>query len=209
MPSKIPVIAQDSPWRKKGPFEHTTSTPARLFYALMEILMRNKITVRQKRWLLSAHLLCTVAWLGAALCSLIFNLTALFVNDPHLLNAAYIFADILDKAILRGGAIGALITGVLLSVLTQWGLLRFYWIIVKEIASILCIVVGVVISGWNDNAIALTAVQGLRALHNPLYLTNQTLMFIGIFFQLIALSGVIVISVFKPWGQRKRPVYKL
>jgi hypothetical protein len=95
--------------------------------------MHNKITIKQKRWLLSAHLLCTVAWLGAALCSLILNLTALFTTDPHLLNAAYVQASILDKAILRGGAIGALITGILLSVLTQWGLVRFYWIIVKEI----------------------------------------------------------------------------
>jgi hypothetical protein len=167
--------------------------------------MRNKMTITQKRWLLSAHLLCTVAWLGAALCSLIFNITALLTNDPHLLNATYVFADILDKAILRGGAVGALLTGLLLSVLTQWGLMRFYWIIVKEIVSVLCIVVGVIISGWNDDAISLTAMQALHALHDPLYLTNRTLMFIGIFFQLIALAGVIVISVFKPWGQRKRP----
>ena len=166
--------------------------------------MRNKITITQKRWLLSAHLLCTVAWLGAALCSLIFNITALITTDPYLLNATYVFADILDKAILRGGAVGALLTGLLLSVLTQWGLMRFYWIIVKEIVGVLCIVVGVIISGWNDDAISLTVMQGLHALHDPLYLTNRTLMFIGIFFQLIALSGVIVISVFKPWGQRKR-----
>lgn len=166
--------------------------------------MPNKITIQQKRWLLSAHLLCTVVWLGAALSSLIFNLTALFTNDAHLLNAAYVFADILDKALLRGGAIGALITGLLLSILTQWGLFRFYWIIVKEIMSVLCIIVGVIISGWNDDAISLTALQGLQTLHNPLYLTDRTLMFLGIFFQLISLSGVIVISVFKPWGQRKR-----
>src|SRR5215472_5748493 len=122
--------------------------------------MRNKITITQKRWLLSAHIFCTVAWLGAGLCSLVFNITALITNDPRLLTATYILTDILDKAILRGGAIGALITGILLSVLTQWGLLRFYWIIVKEIVSILCIVIGFIISGWNDDAIALSAIQG-------------------------------------------------
>ncbi|HET8840850.1 MAG TPA: hypothetical protein VFN35_05250 [Ktedonobacteraceae bacterium] len=136
--------------------------------------MPNKITIRQKRWLLSAHLLCTVVWLGAALSSLISNLTALFTNDSHLLNAAYVFADILDKALLRGGAIGTLITGVLLSVLTQWGLFRFYWIIVKEIISVLCLIVGVTISGWNGDAVFLTALQGLQALHNPLYSTLPT-----------------------------------
>jgi len=167
--------------------------------------MRNKITIQQKRWLLSAHLLCAVTWLGAGFCSLILNLTALFTHNPHLLNATYVLADILDKALIRGGAIGTLITGILLSVLTQWGLMKFYWIIVKEIVSVLCVTVGVIISGWNHDAIFLTALHGLQAFHNPLYLTNRTLMFIGIFFQLISLSSVIVISVFKPWGQRKRP----
>jgi hypothetical protein len=167
--------------------------------------MRNKITIKQKRWLLSAHLLCTVAWLGAALCSLILNLTALLTTDPHLLNATYVQASILDKALLRGGAIGTLATGILLSVLTQWGLIRFYWIIVKEIVSVVCITGGVIISSWNDEAIASTALQGLQALHNPLYLTDRTLMLMGIFLQLTCLSAVIVISVFKPWGQRKRP----
>jgi hypothetical protein len=115
-----------------------------------------------------------------------------------------VFAGILDKALLRGSAIGVLATGILLSVLTQWGLFRFYWIIVKEIISVLCIIVGVIISGWNDEAISLTALQGLQALHYPLYLTDRTLMFVGIFFQLASLSGVIMISVFKPWGQRQR-----
>lgn len=167
--------------------------------------MRKKLTIRQKRWLISAHLFCTVAWLGAALCSLIFNLTALLTPDPHLLTAAYLFADILDKAMLRGGALGAVITGILLSVLTQWGLFRFYWIMVKESVSVLCIILGVIISSWNDEAISLTVQWGLQALHQPLYLTDRTWMFLGIFFQLVSLSAIIVISVFKPWGQRTRP----
>src|SRR5882724_2438464 len=47
---------------------------------------RNKISITQKRWLLSAHLLFVTAWLGSGLCSLAFNITALFTTDPHLLN---------------------------------------------------------------------------------------------------------------------------
>ncbi len=167
--------------------------------------MRNKITVTQKRWLLSAHLFCTVAWLGAGLCSLVFNITALITNDPHLLSATYMLASALDKAMLRGGAIGMLITGILLSVLTHWGLFRFYWIIVKEIFTLIAIVVGFLISGWNEHALSLTMIYGLQALDNPLYTMDRALMFIGIVFEIISLSGIIIISIFKPWGQRKRP----
>lgn len=166
--------------------------------------MRNKITIRQKRWLLSAHLFCTVAWLGTALCSLVLNLTALFTQDSHLLRAIYLQASILDVALLRGGALGAILTGLLLSVLTQWGLFRFYWIMLKEIISVLCIAVGVIISSWNDEALALAASPGFQSVHSPIYLTDRAWMFLGIAFQLVSLSAVVVISVFKPWGQWKR-----
>lgn len=164
---------------------------------------RNKITVTQKRWLLSAHLLCTAVWLGASFCSLAFNITALFTTDPHVLNTIAVFTGTLDYTIIRGGAGGTLITGVLLSVLTQWGLVRFYWINAKELLSILCVTVDLIAIRWNEHLISLTATQGFQALTNPAYLTNRTLLFVGILFHIVALSGVIVISIFKPWGQRK------
>lgn len=166
---------------------------------------RNKITVTQKRWLLSAHLVCIAACLGASFCSLAFNITALFTTDPYLLNTISVFTDILDHTIIRFGAGGAILTGILLALLTQWGLIRFYWISVKEIITVLCVAVDLIAIRWNEQLISLTATQGLHALSNPLYLTNRTLLFIGILFHIVALSGVIVISIFKPWGQRGRP----
>jgi hypothetical protein len=166
--------------------------------------LRTKITIRQKRWLLSTHLLCVAAWLGGGFCSLAFNITALRATNPHLLNATYMFANTLDKTIIRGGAVGTLLTGLLLAWLAQWGLIRFYWIIVKEIAAVLCVVTGLIIR-WNGHAIASTAARGLQAFSDPLYLTNRTRLFVGISFQLLMLAGVIAVSIFKPWGQRRRP----
>jgi len=165
---------------------------------------RKRITVTQKRWLLSAHLLGITAWLGASLCTLAFCITALFTTDPHLLNAVSVFIDILDHTIIRIGAGGTLLTGVLLAALTQWGLLRFYWITVKEIVSVLCVTVDLLAIRWNEQLISLSASQGFHALSNPVYLTNRSLLFVGILFHIFALLGVIVISIFKPWGQRKR-----
>jgi len=172
--------------------------------APIEQRARNKLTVTQKRWLLSAHLLCMAAWLGGFLCSLVLNSIALSTTDPRLLNASYVFADILDISIVRGGAAGSLITGILLAVLTQWGLVRFYWIIAKEIAAIVCVVADQIIIRWNQSAIALTATQGLGAASNPVYLNVRTLLLIGLLLRLLVLLAVIVISIFKPWGQRKR-----
>jgi hypothetical protein len=172
--------------------------------APVEQQRRNRITIRQKRWLLAAHLLFLGAWLGGGLSSLAFNITALSTTDPHLLNVTYTFADLLHTTIIRGGAGGSLITGILLAWLTQWGLARFYWIIAKEIGSLLGVTLDLILIRLNDHAIALTATQGLDAISNPLFISNRTLLLLGSAVQISILLGVIVIAIFKPWGQRKR-----
>src|SRR5260370_691009 len=86
----------------------------------------------------------------------------------------------------------------------MWGRIKLRWIIIKVIIRWRCNVDGVIISGWNNEALSLTVLRGFQVFHNQLYLTDRNLMFLGISFQLLSLSAVIVISVFKPWGQRKR-----
>lgn len=164
---------------------------------------RSKISITQKRWLLSAHLLFVTAWLGSGFCALAFNMTALFTSDPHLLNTVSVFTRTLDSTVTRFGAGGTLVTGVLLSVLTQWGLLRFYWIGAKEILGVLCVALDLIALRWNEQLISLSTAQGLQALSDPVYLTNRTLLFVGILLRIIVLAGIIIISIFKPWGQRK------
>jgi hypothetical protein len=165
---------------------------------------RRKITISQKRWLLSAHLFFMAAWLGGSLCSLALNLIALTATDPHLINASYVFAEPIDNIIIRSGAAGSLITGILLAWLTQWGLITFYWIIAKEFATITLVLTDQIIIRWNQSAIALTATPGLGALSNSPYLSLRTLLFIGLSLRLILLLGIVVISIFKPWGARKQ-----
>ncbi|HEY0754332.1 MAG TPA: hypothetical protein VGD98_10250 [Ktedonobacteraceae bacterium] len=164
---------------------------------------RSKITVTQKRWLLSAHLLFVTAWLGTSFCVLAFNITALFTSDPHLLNTISVFTGSLDQTVSRIGAGGTGLTGILLAVLTQWGLLRFYWLNLKEIVSILCVTIDLIVIRWNEQLISLSSSLGPHVLSNPAYLTNRTLLLIGVLFKIVALAGVIAVSIFKPWGQRK------
>jgi hypothetical protein len=164
---------------------------------------RRKITITQKRWLLSAHLLFMGIWLGGSFCSIALNLIGLNTTDPHLLNSVYVIADILDNVVIRSGAAGSLITGILLAWLAQWGFFRFYWVITKEIATLLIIVGDQIIIRWNNIAVSLTGTS-IAAPPNAAYTSIRTLLFIGIVLRLVLLLSIIVISVFKPWGQRKR-----
>lgn len=167
--------------------------------------MAKKLTVRQKKALLSAHILFSVALLGSAFCSLALSIAAAVTDDGAVLRAAYLGMGMLQERVVRVGALGTAVSGVLLSVLTHWGLTRFYWIIVKEVGTVLSIGLGIVAMGtWTRQAIALTTAHGLEAVSNPAYIVNQRMLLAGIAVQIVSLSALVVISVFKPWGQRSR-----
>jgi len=158
--------------------------------------MAKKLTVRQRKWLVVAHVLFVVAWLGAAFCSLVLGIAASSMGNMH---TAYIALDILDKAVIRPFALGTLITGVLLSVFTHWGLFRFYWIIVKEVLALSVMLLGFfLVSQWLEEAVTQTLTQ-----HNILA-TNHLTLLIFIALHIVALTAAQIISIWKPWGQRKR-----
>lgn len=81
---------------------------------------------------------------------------------------------ILAASSVRASTIGVVVTGIFLSVWTKWGLFKFYWIIVKEVLTILSIGLGIFgMYYWTLDASSITATEGLRALHDQGFLVNQ------------------------------------
>lgn len=168
--------------------------------------MAKKITVTQKRWLVSTHILCNVVWLGTTLCFLVLSLAAVTTQDIKALHTIYVMVDVLDKTLIWTSSIGTMVTGILLSILTHWGLTRFYWIIVKEVLTLLSFGLGIFgLHGWLNATLSMTTGQDMWVVHTSAYTLNQYLQFGGVGFQLLALTGIVIISVFKPWGQRGQP----
>jgi hypothetical protein len=154
-----------------------------------------KLTVKQRKWLVVAHVLCVVAWLGAAFSSLVLGIATSNMSDMH---ASYIALDVLDKIVIRTFALGTLITGILLSIFTHWGLFRFYWIIVKEVLALSVMLLGFfAVSQWIEEAITQTSIQ-----HEAIA-TNHVALLILIALHIVALTIAQILSIWKPWGQRK------
>lgn len=136
---------------------------------------------------------------------LILSITAVSTNDEGILKACYISMNVLAKTSVRASAIGALVTGILLSVLTPWGLFKHYWIIAKEGLTILAIIVGPIgMVSWTLKAVTLTTSDGLNALQDPAFIVNSGQMWVGITLQIISIVAMFAISIFKPWGARKQ-----
>lgn len=166
--------------------------------------MAKKLSVKQKRWLLSAHILFTIGWLGTVFCFLVLGIVATTTSDGETLEAVYFAMRILDLTVVQASAIGTVITGVLLSVLTQWGLTKFYWIIAKQIGAVFSVGLGVfAMHNLIIESVSIISSRGLTALQDPTYIVNHRIIMAGIILEIISLSIMVLLSVFKPWGKRK------
>jgi hypothetical protein len=78
--------------------------------------------------LLTAHIGATVALLGADLSLLALGIAGSRGADPQ---TVYPAAHLLGSSLVAPLAVASLATGLLQGVLTQWGLVRYWWVTIK------------------------------------------------------------------------------
>ncbi len=165
-----------------------------------------QLSPKQKKWLLAAHVLCMVAWLGGTLCLLTLNVVAATTSDPHELYVTNSNLNVIDEVFIKFPALGTLITGLLLSILTNWGLTHYGWIITKEIVTLSVIGFGILgMNRWSAEATALLSTAGGEALHLAAYAVDRNLLLSGAVLNSLALATLVVVSYLKPWGKRTQP----
>jgi hypothetical protein len=137
--------------------------------------------------LLTAHIIVSVGWLGAALAKLLLALVAVTTNAPEGSLNLYVAMEALNIG-FPPLAISTVVTGVLLSLGTRWGLLEHYWVVTK-----LVLTVGVIT----------TAVQldGRFAEHVIAGSGPPTLLLALVVAHLLMLGSATALSVYKPWGK--------
>ena len=143
-----------------------------------------------RKLVLAAHALVAVGWFGIVVAKLVLELAAVTGKDAEIPEAAYLFMGLFDRALFPPMALGTLLTGIVLSVGTAWGLFRHYWIMAKLVLTVAVIVTGVVFVGaWLEEARA--AASGPAAVR----LVYASLA------HLLMLGAATVISIYKPWGR--------
>ncbi len=149
------------------------------------------------------HLLFAFGWIvgGLALCLLV------FITFPESGDELYMrsrILQIIDDNFIVVGAMGALVTGLIYSIWTNWSFFKHRWIIVKWVMIVLQILFGTFVLGpcINNNV---TMANELRdaALTNPIFLENIRMTQVWGSIQTALLLVIIVISVQKPWKQKK------
>jgi hypothetical protein len=152
------------------------------------------VTPGVRKLALTVHLTCSVGWIGAVVAYLALGVAAVTSPETQTVRAAWIAMDVTGWWVLDPLAITALVTGIIMSVGTNWGLFRHYLVIISLALTTVCTVVLVVhmptVSGMARLAQKLDGAD-LRSLGGDLFHPS-----VGLFI----LLAITVLNVYKPAG---------
>lgn len=89
------------------------------------------LTPGVRKFALTAHVSASVGWLGAVVAFLALAVAGLASEDAETVRAAYLVMELLGWYALVPLALASLLTGLVQSLGTTWGLFRHYWVTFK------------------------------------------------------------------------------
>jgi hypothetical protein len=92
---------------------------------------------RVRKLALTAHVTASVGWLGAVVAFLALAVVALTTDDASMLRAVYLTAEPITLFVIVPFAVASLVTGLIQSLGTTWGLFRHYWVVFKFLLNLL------------------------------------------------------------------------
>ena len=96
---------------------------------------------RLRRLALTAHVTSSVGWLGAVAGFLGLAVVGLASQDAQTVRAVYLVMEPIGWFVLVPFALASLLTGLVQSLGTTWGLFRHYWILFKLLINVLATIV--------------------------------------------------------------------
>lgn len=160
---------------------------------------------RLRKLALTAHVVSSVGWLGATGVFLALALIGLTSQDEQTVRGAYLVMEPAAWFVLVPLALATLLTGVVQSLGTAWGLARHYWVLFKLLIAVVATVV-LLIYLQTFSSVATRAadqaadLEAVRTTSPGLHATVA----------LVLLVVATALAVYKPrgmtrYGQRKQP----
>ncbi len=94
-----------------------------------------------RKFALTVHLTCSVGWIGAVAAFLVLVVAAMTSQDAQTLRACWIAMDLIGRFAIIPFALASLLTGLVMSLGTKWGLFRHYWVVFSLVLTILATIV--------------------------------------------------------------------
>ena len=156
-----------------------------------------------RRLALTAHVTFSVGWLGAVIGFLALAALGLTARDPQTVRGVYLVMEPAAWLVLVPLSFASLLTGLVSSLGTAWGLFRHYWVLFKLLINVFATGVLLIYMGtFRQMAVAAAdAGADLEVVRNASPLVHAAL-------ALLLLIAATVLGIYKPrgltrYGQRK------
>ncbi len=155
------------------------------------------MTPSLRKLVLTAHITFSVGWIGAVATFLALAIAGLTSQDAQMVRTTYPAMELTARFVIVPLAFASLLSGLIQSLGTPWGLFRHYWVLVKLLLTVFATIVllkKMPLIGYAAHraAEATSSSADLRAAAIPLVVHAAG----GI----LVLLAVTILSVYKPWG---------
>jgi hypothetical protein len=85
---------------------------------------------------LTAHVSSSLGWFGSVVAFLALAISGLTSSETQIVRAAYLAMDMIGWFVIVPLSLASLLTGLVQSLGTPWGLFRHYWVVVKLLITV-------------------------------------------------------------------------
>jgi hypothetical protein len=150
-----------------------------------------------RKFALTAHVTSSVGWLGTVASFQALAIAAVTSRDPGTVRGFYLAMELIGWYVIVPFCLASLVTGLVVSLGTPWGLFRHYWVLVKLLITI---VSALILFGFTQTLgslgdLAADATLSMNALRD---LKQSPVLHSG--GGLLAIFAATILAVYKPWG---------
>ena len=153
------------------------------------------MTPALRRFTLTTHVTSSVGWVGAVLAFLALAVIGFTSDDEVKVRGAYLLMAPAGWFVLVPLAHASLLSGIVLSLSTSWGLFRHYWVVLKLGITLFATVILLIYMGTFRQmaGVAADPVMDLAVVRNASPIVHAIL-------ALILLLAATVLGIYKPFG---------
>lgn len=151
---------------------------------------------RARKFTLILHVISSVGWIGAVAAYIALDVTTVTSQDAPTLRAVYVAMASITRHVIVPLAWAALLSGVVISLGTKWGLVRHYWVLISLALTVVAVAVLMVETQTINHFAAIAADPGTSS--DTLRSLGSTLPHsVGGTFVLVVITAL---NVYKPPG---------
>jgi hypothetical protein len=155
------------------------------------------MTPRLRKFALTAHVTSSVGWLGTVASFQALAIAAVTSRQPETVRGLYLAMELIGWYVIVPFCLASLVTGLVVSLGTPWGLFRHYWVLVKFLITV---VSALILFGFTQTLGSLgdLAADATLSIHELRNLKQSPVLHSG--GGLLAILVATILAVYKPWG---------